>query len=234
MALLSGLLFSSCHYVMGKRVRGNGNIRSENRSTPSFSGIEANGNVDVYYTQDSATSIKIETDEDLMPYIETYVDDHTLEIGPRDGYNLRPSGQIKVYISAPSVVHFEASGASSIRSSSKIVNDHTVSVSLSGASDANLEITSPRVEADLSGASTATLRGQTRDFDAGSSGSSRIRGFELQTENARVELSGACSADVFASVNLDLDLSGASTVHYKGNPAVKQSLSGASSAHKSE
>lgn len=232
--VLAAFVFSSCHYVMRERIRGNGNIRTESRNASSFSGIDVSGDIDVYFTQDSVTSVKVEADEDLMPYIQTLVDDKTLEIGPRDGYNLKPTSQIKVFVSAPSVSYFEASGACAIIGQNKIVNSNSVTIDLSGASSARLDLQAPKVDADLSGAGSISLSGQTKDFNVGGSGSSDIKCFGLMTENTDVEISGAGDAEVFASVNLDVHVSGAGTVRYKGNPAIRQDISGAGSVRKAE
>ena len=45
-------------------------------------------------------------------------------------------------------------------------------------------------------------------------------------------MSGACDAEVFASVKLDVKASGASDVKYKGNAAVSQHVSGAGNVKK--
>ena len=55
---------------------------------------------------------------------------------------------------------------------------------------------------------------------------------DLLTENTRVDISGASSADVFASVKLDVQASGASGVKYRGAAAVTQDVSGASNVKK--
>jgi hypothetical protein len=48
-----------------------------------------------------------------------------------------------------------------------------------------------------------------------------------------VEISGAGSAQVFASVRLNAEVSGAGSVDYKGGaPAVDQHVSGAGSVHR--
>ena len=45
-------------------------------------------------------------------------------------------------------------------------------------------------------------------------------------------MSGACDAEVFASVKLDVNASGASHVKYKGNATVTRNVSGAGSVKK--
>lgn len=228
------ILFSSCDLVGGERIRGNGNVKVENRTISSFDAVYVSGNADLYVKEDSVFSVRIETDENLMEYIITELDGSTLKIRSKDGVNLKSSRSIKVFVSAPSFKHFKASGACDIFSENKITSSATIGIDISGASDVKMELMAPMVEAELSGAGSLTLSGQTKDFSVDGSGSTDINCFDLQTEYTDIELSGAGNANVFASVKLDVRVSGAADVRYKGNATVNQKISGAGSVKKVE
>lgn len=230
--LFTGLLFSSCHHVFKDKVRGNGNIKTENRTTGTFNDVEVNGNFDLYLKQDSLRSVRVEADENLMEYIEVKVEGNKLVLEPKEGYNLSGSKHIKIYVSSPVFRKLHASGACDIFGENKISSTEMIDIDLSGASDIKLELNAPKVEAELSGAGSIALKGETKDFSVIGSGSTDIRCFELMTENTTVKLSGAGDAEVFASVKLDVKVSGAADVKYKGNAAVSQNVSGAGSVKK--
>src|SRR5438552_16554256 len=99
-AASSLLLFSSCRQIFAKRIRGNGNITTQTRSAGSFNSIDVSGSIDVYVKQDSSSSIKVEADDNLQQYVETVNEGNVLRIRTEQGYNLRSSRQIKVYVSA--------------------------------------------------------------------------------------------------------------------------------------
>lgn len=225
-------LFTSCHFMGGKRVRGNGTMKTEARSAEAFTNVDVSGNFDVYVKQDSVSSIRVEADENLMEYIIIQTEDNTLRIRTKDGANLKSANGIKVYVSNPSYMDFDASGACDIESQSKITNLEMISVGLSGASSVKLDVSAPKVTVDGSGASTVSLSGTTKNFDVDGSGSTNIKCYELLSENTSVGLSGAGDAQVYASVSLDVEISGAADVRYKGNATVKQSISGAGSVRK--
>jgi hypothetical protein len=227
------LLFASgCREIAGRRVRGDGNITTKTRTSPGFNSIDVGGAIDVYVKQDSAASIKIEVDENLQEYVEVNTSGSTLEIRTQRGIRLRPSDKIKVYISNPSFRDFEISGASSIHSESEIVSNEMLRVNISGASEGRLEFNAPKVYVDISGASNVSIRGKTKDLDAGASGASEIKCFDLLSENADIEVSGASNAEVYASVKLAGSASGASSIRYKGNATTSVSTSGASGVNK--
>jgi hypothetical protein len=124
------------------------------------------------------------------------------------------------------------SGASEIRGESRLQSTEAMDIDLSGASELKVDIKAPRVNAEASGASTVVLAGETRDLNVQGSGASNFKCFDLLAENTTVDISGACSADVYSSVKLDVEASGASGVKYRGTAALTQDLSGASSIKK--
>ena len=225
---------SSCREIAGRRVKGSGNITTENRSVSGFNSIDVSGAIDVYVKQDSSTSVKVEADDNILEYIEVHTSGSTLEIYTEHNINLRLSHKIKVYVSNPEYRDLRASGASSLHTENEISSSDALDIELSGSSIGKLELNAPKVSVNLSGASNADIRGKTKDFDGGASGASEIRGFDLLTENAEVEANGASHIEVFASVKLQGHASGASSVNYKGNAQVSVDKSGASSVNKKD
>lgn len=226
------IMASGCRFAFGKRVRGNGNVTSDTRAISGFDRIEVGGAMHVYLTQDSNYSIRVETDENLLSYVVTDVDGQTLYIHQRDNVNLSSSGRIKVYVNLPRLKGAEVSGASEILGQSVFQSNERVYFHCSGASKMILDIDAPEVETDLSGASTMRLKGNTRQLTVGASGASNFESFDLKSESASVDLSGASEAEVFASVTLTGEASGASHVYYKGGAAANVDQSGASSVKK--
>lgn len=228
------LLMPSCKYVTGKHIRGNGNVITQSRNITGFTGVYVSNAIDVYLKQDSAFSVKVVTDENLQDYILTEKEGGLLRIREEPNTNPDGTGKIKVYVSAPAFKDLKASGASGFKGESLLQSAESVLVDVSGASEAELELKSPAVTAEMTGASKLLLKGQTRDLKIRGGGASRARCFELLSENAEVDISGASNADVFASVTLNAKASGASDVRYRGNPTVTSNSSGAGSIKKVE
>lgn len=227
------LVLNACD-IARDRVRGNGEIKEESRNETGFNKVEVSGAIRVYARQDSSWAVKVVTDANLLTHVDTYVEGQTLVIRPEEGYNLDPSSSVKVYISSPSYTDFDISGASEVNTENRISDNRSITLGLSGASKAELDLKSPLIRVELSGASVVRLRGETRDLDIDAAGASKALCYNLPSENASVDLSGACSAEVMASVQLKADASGASHIRYKGTPQVNQSVSGAGSVKKED
>lgn len=225
----------SCHYIRGKRVEGDGHIKSEERPVSSFKNVEAGGAVDVYLAQGETKSIKIETDANLLEYVEVIQSGDKIIVRQRRGFNLNPSDKIKVYVTAPVFNKIDVSGASNIYSQGKISNSEDMTLSVSGAGEIKAEISAPSINADATGAGTITLKGETKKFDVDLTGASNAHCFELISENTEVDITGAGDADVYASTKLKAEVSGAGSVAYKGGATdVSQHVTGAGSVKKVE
>jgi hypothetical protein len=231
-AICSATLLSSCHFFHGEHIDGNGNVTTQTRNVSNFTGVEVSSAINLYIKQDSAYSVKVEIDDNLQPYIIVSEANGILYIKQENNTSLDATGKIKVYVSAPAFKYLEASGACRIIGENTLTSADAVDIHLSGASDAKLELKAPKVSAELSGASDITLQGETRDLSIDGSGASHAKCFELSSENTDVDLSGASSAEVIASVKINAKASGASDVRYKGNGAVNQDVSGAGSVKK--
>ena len=229
------LLFCSCMFTDGKRIKGNGTITKEQRTVTSFKKVEVRGNIDVYLVQGEIKPVEIEGDENLIQYVELEQTGNKLVIKSKQGYNLDPSGDMKIYVTAPEFENIEVSGACNIYSQAKINNDNNLDLSVSGAGDIKMEVDAPKIDITLTGAGKVNLKGETKSFKLDLSGASTAHCYELLSEDTEVDISGAGSAEVYASVKLDAEVSGAGSIKYKGNAKdVKQHVSGAGSVSKND
>jgi hypothetical protein len=234
-ALAIPLFLASCQGFMGKRIHGNGNIRTEDRQVSEFKNVEVGGAAKVLVSQGDHSSVKIETDENLLPYIEVSQVGDKVEIREKRGFNLKPTHDIRIYVTAPVFRSIDASGDCDILGQTKITNPESLEMHVSGAGDIKMEIDAPQLSAEVTGSGSIYLKGQTKEVSLDLTGAGHAHCFDLLAENAKVEISGAGSAEVYASVKLDAQVSGAGDVRYKGNASnVNQHVSGAGSVKKAE
>jgi hypothetical protein len=231
-ALFSVILFSSCDHFRGRYIKGNGNVITQSRNFSNFNGVDVSSAIDLHVKQDSAFSVKVTIDEDLQPYIIVSEENGTLHIRQENNTSLNATGRIKVYVSAPLFKQLEASGACKVIGENTLTAPDNIDVHVTGASNAKLELDAPKISASMSGASDVTLKGRTKDLVIKGSGASHARCFDLNSENADVDVSGASSTELSASVRLDADASGASHIRYRGNAALSKNESGAGKVEK--
>ncbi len=207
---------------------GNGNIRTEKRTTPSFHSVRISGSIDVEISSGATSSVSVEDDDNLLPYIVTSVDDGTLEIHYKENISVN-NDHAKVYITAPSLDKIISSGSADITIQDVLKNSEKIEMNVSGSGNIKGALDAPAVSIEVSGSGNVDLKGRTKDFDCSVSGSGDINCGDLQSENATVTVSGSGNAHVFASVHLSASAHGSGDIFYGGNPATEIHTSGSGS-----
>ena len=225
----------ACQGLGGKRVHGDGNVQSDDRSISAFKTLNLRLNADVFISTGDHAAVKLEGDDNLLKFIDVEQSGDEVTIREREGFNLIPSGDLKVYVTTPTLDRIEASGACNIESQDTITSNDGLDMRLSGAGNIKMDVDAPHVSAKLSGAGNITLKGQTKDVRLDLSGAGNAQCYDLLAENTDVTISGFGSAEVYASVKLSASVSGAGNVDYKGNATdVEQHVSGAGGVHKAD
>jgi hypothetical protein len=233
--LLLPLFLGACDGIGGKRVHGDGNIHSDDRSISAFKTLHLSVNADIYLSTGDHAAVKLEGDDNLLKFVEVEQHGDEVTIRARDGFNLIPTNDLKVYVTTPTYDRIVASCACNIESQDKITSSDGFDMRMSGAGNVKLEVDAPHVSAKLSGAGNITLKGQTKDVRLDLSGAGNAHCYDLLAENTDVSISGFGSAEVYASVKLSASVSGAGNVDYKGNATnVEQHVSGAGGVHKAD
>lgn len=214
-------------------IKGNGNITTTERTVSSFDKVEVSGDFKVYVIQGDLKPVRIEGDQNLLEYVEFVETGSELKIRTRDGFDMNPSSDMKIFLTAPQYKSIQASGASDILGEGKIDNNTDIKMTVSGAGNIKMELDAPSIESGISGSGDIELKGETENLTLKISGAGSAKCYDLKSENTKIDISGAGDAQVFASNRLEANISGAGNVSYKGDPkTVDQHVSGAGSVNK--
>jgi hypothetical protein len=112
--IVAGLLLSGCTYRI---VTGSGNVSAETYDLTGYTRVTLAGIGDVILTQEGFQPVRIEAEDNLIPYFEVKVEGDSLVIGIRDEYlgvNLRPTRPVKFYVSLPEVEALTLAGSGNV------------------------------------------------------------------------------------------------------------------------
>lgn len=184
-------------------VEGNGVSRSEKRDMPStVSKIQADGAFDIKILTGSAPSLTVESDENIVPYIQTKVDGDTLYIRTR------------------------RSVCTSLPMSVNVSMAHLDSLKVSGSNDIDVKGLKNDLTIDMDGSSTVFLSGGVQRLQIYMKGAGDVKAEGLRAENVFIKMTGAGDVVVHAVKLLDVTVEGAGTVQYRGNPRIIKRISG--------
>jgi hypothetical protein len=203
--LLAGcvVLVVGCHLP---GVRGNGQIKTEERLIATFANLDASGAFEIEW-QNGPPAVRVTTDGNLLPYIENNVSEDTLHLRTRG--HLWPTHGIKVVISSPTRTGGRIRGA--VKLTVKQLSGPSFAVEAKGASQISLDGNVDRLLVDMTGASHLAADG-------------------LQAKSAEISTTGAGDAEVAVTDALNVVITGAGKVTYSGNPpTIKKQITGAGS-----
>ncbi|MEO8171708.1 MAG: head GIN domain-containing protein [Sediminibacterium sp.] len=228
------LLSTSCRWAGYKRVKGNGNIITQDRNISHAERISLKGSYDVEITQGPVTSVKVEGDENLLSLIFVNEEEGYLTIKSKEHVNLVSDNPIRIYITTPKLEQVRLSGSGNIIGKSKFTGGDKLVLKISGSGDMVLETNTPKVDAEISGSGSITLSGETQEQSIRISGVGDYKAEGLKSEKTTVRIAGSGDVRVFADAELDINIAGAGSILYKGNATIKQNITGSGEVKKIE
>ena len=205
--------------------RGSGDLVTEQRQVSNFDRVELSGMGEVVITQDGSESLSIETDDNIMKYVEAVVEGGTLKLGFKDRVNFISPSRLVFYVSVDDLNGVAVSGSGDIESD-MLKTDH-LDVAVSGSGDVQVaELSTGEVNADISGSGEVYLSGDATTQDLTISGSGKYQAGDLCSGSVTVSISGSGKATVCAIETLESDISGSGSVNYYGQPSINSSGSG--------
>ena len=206
-------------------VQGNGNIRRQAREVGHFSGVAMAlaGKVDV--RRGDRESVSIEADDNLLPLIETVVEDGTLHIRGKRGTNVRPHN-LKVMVQARDLDRLALGGSGSIDADR--VNGARVQFDIGGSGSINVgKVEGERITANIGGrGDLKTNEGTARTVSISIGGMGNVDLAHVRTESANVTVAGAGNASLWVRDSLSLTIAGSGDISYYGDPQVSKTVLG--------
>jgi hypothetical protein len=243
LTILIGLLATGCYPWCYRS--GTGSAEEKTYDFQDFTDVEIASAIQYEIKYDSSYSVKVSTYKNIVDLLDIHQTGKTLFVRLKPGCYTR--SDVRVTVSMPSVSKIEVSGAS--RGSLKgFTAKQDFELRISGASQADLDMSSGDSEMDISGASKVRgnlkagnlrltvsgasrceIEGEAQDADINVSGASHIAFKDFPLRNVSIIAGGASRAEIYTNGELSLDISGASSLSYGGKPVLnKINVSGAS------
>lgn len=207
-------------------IAGSGHVVTESRTVATWSKLEVHNGLTVSLGI-GAPSLTVRTDDNLLGYVETYVDGDTLIVRERPNTSIFAT-VTEVMLTNPQLEGVEVSGGSHLVAVATPASEFRYTVS--GGSHADVSgIAAGWTRLDASGGSHVTASGTTTDLVLVDSGGSHVAAAGFTATNATIGVSGGSHLDLTVSSSVAGDVSGGSQVTLYGRPANAQvSVSGGS------
>jgi hypothetical protein len=245
LAIIPAALLTSCSLITDC-IDGNGIVRSEERTASAVTAIANETSFDVIYVKGAETSVIVEAESNILPYIETEINGDALDVSTARGHwCLRYTTKPVITVTAPFISELVNSGSGDIIAdqlegeSIKVVSSGSGDITtgpigcteaaftLSGSGNVSTDaIDASSCKAVLSGSGTLTIKGSATTSRLVLSGSGSLFAADLETNESYITVSGSGSVHATILDNLDAVLSGSGNIYLRGEPSIHLTRTG--------
>lgn len=218
-ALLLGISTANAQWWKNERIKGNGEMTTQDRNVSNYEKVTLVGSMDVELISGKEGALKVEAESNLQEYITTEVNDGVLKISVKKGVSISPTGNrgIKVIVPFEEIDGVSITGSGEIRNSDQIKAESFKS-SLTGSGNLKLNLNVKDLKSTITGSGDTELKGTAENFSCTVTGSGDLDAFNLRASKAEVTISGSGDVNLTATEELKARVSGSGDIKYNGNP----------------
>lgn len=239
------LASTACSALPANTIIGSGNVIRQTFDVSGFDQIQLETVGTVQIVQGDSDSLIIETDDNILPYLNVKVAGDTLVLIGKNNTNLEPSRSITYYLTVKNIRAITTNTSGNI--SAESITADKFNIVLNGSGDVTLdradvehlsissdgsghvtisELAVETVSAQILASGNIQLSGKADSLDLKSRGSGDALLKDLQTSEAQADLQASGNAWVWALETLDVTIAGSGSASYYGTPALTQNLTG--------
>ncbi|MGZ8289929.1 MAG: head GIN domain-containing protein [Telluria sp.] len=217
---------SPLDWIGGEKIKGSGKVMQQNRALANFSGVALSLPARVELRIGNTEGVSVETDDNLLPLVETVIENGTLKVRPsKRNMNLQPT-HMRVVIQARSVERLSVGGSGTIHSQPLRGGKMVFDIGGSGSIEVD-RIDGDSVSVSLGGSGDLTTGGgSAKNLSVSVAGSGDVDVGKVAAGQASVTVAGSGTATVWARDSLGATIAGSGDVNYYGNPKITRSVVG--------
>ncbi|AOW19211.1 head GIN domain-containing protein [Urechidicola croceus] len=215
-----------------KKVKGNGNVVTIERTTTDYQKIAVGGFFNVTLVAGNEGNLTIEIEENLKDYLITEVKDGKLKINWKKGINVQTRKGVKITVPFEDIEGVALAGSGEIKNTSTI-NTSNLELKIAGSGDLKLDVNTEQITSKIAGSGNMKIYGSTNDLECKIAGSGDFEGYDLIVNNAMAQIAGSGTIKATVNGTLSAKISGSGDFYYKGNPKTENiKVSGSGSVTK--
>ena len=190
-----------------------------------FDELDIRGFFDVHVMAGDEFAVELQGPSDEKTKYKVYRSGRTLVVEYDRGHrkfdwdeDFGDANEVRLNITMPKLVKIEAEGYGNLRFD-EFATDN-MDIDLRGPVNLRGYINAHDLRVNLTGKAEADLSGQTDNLNAKVLFASKLDAYNLETDDAKVEVNGASSAKVNVSNRLEMEEGLASDIDYRGDPEI--------------
>ena len=194
--------------------KGEGSLVETTFEITNFTGITLKCSGDVFISQGDFYSVTAKTQSNIVDKLDFRLDGDILEM---DIDGCVRDITLDIFVTLPQLDFIKITGSGDVRGESEFSGE-TLRVRLTGSGSAVLDADYENIDAQITGSGDIFFSGICDRIDYKITGSGDINSFDLNTDEAFVEITGSGDAEVFVNELLNVKITGSGDVLFKGSP----------------
>ncbi|MFD0794989.1 head GIN domain-containing protein [Mucilaginibacter litoreus] len=189
----------------------------QDRHLSGFNAVSIAGSYDVYITQGSSESVKVDAPSDIIDKIVTEVEGGVLKIHTKNNTSWNWSGNKKmiIYVGIKNVNAVSLAGSGDVYFKDGL-KAPSLKLKLTGSGDISGKVDVKNLESSIGGSGDITVSGRADNSVVSVVGSGDFTGQGLATQNTQVKVAGSGDARINASEKIEASVVGSGDIHYTG------------------
>jgi Putative auto-transporter adhesin, head GIN domain len=209
----------------GERITGSGVSKTETRPVNGFRALALAVQGKLELRQDGTEGLVITGDDNIVPLVETVVENGTLQIRWKKGVESVRYQDLRLVVHATNVEGLAIAGSGEI--GAKALKTGNLQLHLAGSGRMTIDaLKADSVRLSIDGSGEVTLAGRVESLDGSAAGSGRLSAANLESRNAFVAVAGSGAATIGATEMLAAKVVGSGEIRYYGNPRVTSTVAG--------
>jgi Putative auto-transporter adhesin, head GIN domain len=209
----------------GERVQGSGKVVTQARQPGPFHGVELATGAHVEVVTGGDDTLTIEGDENIVPLVETVVQNGVLVIRPARK-NLQIDGRrLRIVVRARGVDNLGVAGSGLLEAKRVRADKLTLEVAGSGALDID-GIEAKAVDVEVAGNGKVEAAGRAARAQISIAGSGKADTSRLAVQQVTVSVSGSGQSILAATNSITANVTGSGNVGYYGDAQVTKAVAG--------
>ena len=211
-AALAAIAFAA-PAAFAETLTGSGTPLTQERSVSGFHGLAVAVPGQLEVVQGNSEKLTITGDDNVVPQIETTVENGELRIRFREHnhFGVRLRAPLKLVLSVKALDAIAVAGSGDVQAPA---------------------LNSTHLRLSISGSGNVVLGGKGESLAVEIAGSGDLKAQRFEAQSAKVEIAGSGDATVWARAKLTASVAGSGDVRYFGDPAVTRSIAGSGSVRR--
>ena len=224
LAALLLLAFMFVHQVQidaQRKIRGNGNVVTEEHKVGSFNELFLDGVCNIYIDQGSEEKVVVEADENLHEFIYVDYSNNRLEIDMKSRINIRSRNKLNIYVTVKDINRLRIMGVGNVKTKGTLQLDD-LKVKVTGVGNVELDLEANSLDAEINSVGNITLSGKIVEAEISNRGVGKLDAYDLKLDKLDLNVSGVGKTEVYVEKEIAVRSSGVGNVHVRGDAVITE------------